>query len=855
MKKYSRLLSLLLCVLLILPLAATVHAAGAVAGETDTYVLNHDMDGDGYSGPDLQYFSSYRIEAYMNRNLITMKNCIFTLYNTTNGEVIPAYCSDISVLVNPSYSYRRINLEDSTFAASAANRIRAIVLNGFYLMPIDGETDAEHAVRVAEELKRLADAAGVEDLTIGEAITGTQSAIWQAAHGNSLNYRDFVHSIYTTDVSDSVRYYDICNEERINGHTEYTGSGDRVKLETANDRWIGSRIEAVYDYLLSLDPVPPATSAVSANSFKQVEEPVVTYNADGTVNLTVTTTVDVYMAEGDQLTLTASIDGNYRTSASLHNGTQTVTLTLNNVPVNQLEKEIELTISGVQSGYDVYLFDANGDREASQSMVGMDDSRLPVEGSITIKPNVQHQDRIIHFYKTSMVATGTDTYERVPLEGITFDIYFVAELSDYLTGKVQLPKAEEYDYPDAADFTLVTKKDGKATINLTKQGMPDGVYLVVEREHPAIQEPVKPFYVTMPSTNPEGTGHIYEVTVQPKNDVKGDLKIEKDVISLGNDSATVDAYADHTWIISTGIPEDIANGKSYVISDTLDPRLDYVGNLKVNVETADGQTVVLTLKERNDYNLKVTNVDSLAQGTPSDAFTVTLTKEGMKKISTAVGEGSFGDYMLRVYFDARINANAEMGTEIPNQATVKYTNSLNFEFEKESDEPVVYTGGAKLLKVDATHKTQVLPGAVFEVYRYATAEEIASGSDAITHIAGVSGAVVKVSFFDNEALEGEKVTSVTSDANGEVTIYGLAYGEYFLLETDAPDGYNLLDGAVKLPIDGTTHTAEKTVTVENVNGSKLPDTGGIGTTVYTVTGLTLLCAAGLMLISKKRKLY
>ena len=60
---------------------------------------------------------------------------------------------------------------------------------------------------------------------------------------------------------------------------------------------------------------------------------------------------------------------------------------------------------------------------------------------------------------------------------------------------------------------------------------------------------------------------------------------------------------------------------------------------------------------------------------------------------------------------------------------------------------------------------------------------------------------------------------------------------------------------MKLPIDGTTHTAEKTVTVENVNGSKLPDTGGIGTTVYTVTGLTLLCAAGLMLISKKRKLY
>lgn len=852
MKMVNRIVSAVLCLLLLLPLAAQVHAAGAVAGETDTYVLNNQVDGDGYEGPELQYFSPYRIEAYMNSNLITMKNCIFALYNTTNNQVIPAYCSDISVLVNPDYTYRRINLEDSTFAASASNKIRAIVMNGFYLSPIPGESEAEHEVRVDQELQRLGDAAGVEELTIGEAITGTQSAIWEAAHGNSLSFRDFVHSIYTTDVSNSVRYYDICNEERINGHTEYTGSGDRVKLATANDRWIGNRIEAVYDYLLSLDPVPPSASSVSADSFKQVQEPVITYNPDGTADITVTTTVDVYMEAGDQLTLTASVDGSYRSSASLNNGTQTVTLTLSNVPADQLDKEIELTIAGLQSGSDVYLFDANGGRETSQSMVGMDESRLPVEGTITLKPNVRHQDRIINFYKTSMVATGTDTYDRVPLEGITFDIYFTAELNDYLTGRVQLPEAEDYVLPEAADFTLVTDESGRASINLTQHGMPDGVYLVVEREHPAIEAPVKPFYVTMPSTNPEGTGHVYEVTVQPKNDVKGGLRIEKDVISLGNDSASVDAYADHTWIIGTNIPDDIANGKSFVISDTLDPRLDYTGNVKVNVETADGQSVLVTLTEGEHYNLNVTDVDSLAADKPADAFTVTLTRTGMSEISAAVGEGSFDEYMLRVYFDARINANAGMGEEIPNQATVKYTNSVSFDFEAESDEPVVFTGGIGLLKVDASNGVTTLPGAEFEVYRYATADEVAAGGDAITHIPGVSGAVVKVSFFDNEALTGSKVTSAVSDTNGEVTIYGLAYGEYFLLETRAPEGYHLLEEAVKLPIDGTTHTEEKRLTVENHNGSTLPSTGGIGTTVYTATGLTLLAAAGMLLLKKRR---
>jgi fimbrial isopeptide formation D2 family protein/LPXTG-motif cell wall-anchored protein len=317
----------------------------------------------------------------------------------------------------------------------------------------------------------------------------------------------------------------------------------------------------------------------------------------------------------------------------------------------------------------------------------------------------------------------------------------------------------------------------------------------------------------------------------------------------------VDAYTDHTWIIGTNIPEDIAAGKSFVISDTLDSRLDYVGNVKVNVETADGRSVVTTLTEGEDYTLNVTDADSLAEGNPSDAFTVTLTSIGMSKVSNSVGSNRFDDYMLRVYFDAQINANAQMGTEIPNKATVDYTNSVNFDFSAGSDKPVVYTGGARLLKVDAADETKVLPGAVFEVYRLATSEEVAAGGDALKHIPGVSAPVVRVSFFDNEDLAGEKVTSVTSDADGNVKVYGLAYGEYFLLETKAPAGYNLLKEAAQLPIDGTTHTVEKTVTVKNVNGTQLPATGGMGTHIYIITGFALLCASGLLLVSRKRKTY
>ena len=98
-------------------------------------------------------------------------------------------------------------------------------------------------------------------------------------------------------------------------------------------------------------------------------------------------------------------------------------------------------------------------------------------------------------------------------------------------------------------------------------------------------------------------------------------------------------------------------------------------------------------------------------------------------------------------------------------------------------------------------------------------------------------------------MKGNKVTSATSGDNGIVTIYSLAYGEYFLLETKAPAGYNLLDEAVNLPIDGTTHTAEKTVTDKNASGAILPSTGGIGTTIYTVSGIVMLCACCLIILT------
>ncbi len=840
----KRFLILLMTMALILSMVPVSFAAEE--DDEAVYVLNYGVTDDDYTGPDKEYFSPYLVN-YIYDDVPSSYHQIymFALYNTVTGKIVPTYCTDILVGARVENKYRRLNLEDSTFAAGSAGRLRAIVKNGFYVSERDGESAEEHANRVWEDVQSLGNACGVPNLTLGEAISATQLAIWKAAHGSQLEYTDYISAVYTYTARSAYRYYDLCDVERTNGHYERNGT----KLTDESKAYVSERIKTAYNYLLSLDPIATSNAAVSASSFINTAAPVITPNEDGTCDVSVTTTVSVSMEEGDHLNLTANLNGATETVA-LHDGSQEVTLTLEDVPAEDVAADVFLTIDGMQTAAEVFMYDAMGDRSESQTMIGMDDSAMPVYARVRAA-----KERVLNFHKTSKVAVGGGDYELRPLEGISFDIYFLASMEDYRSLNYILPEeSTDIDYSTMTPVhTAITDKEGRASVNFTHHGLEDGAYLVVERNHPAIQEPIKPFYIVIPGQNEYGQ-YVYEFTAEPKNDLKGDIKIEKDVTSLGNNDSTLDAGKDHTWIISSNIPEDIAYGKVYVISDTLDNRLDFVGNLRVTIESLDGETVIATLSPDTDYILVVNDVDSLAEDKPSDSFAVSLTSAGMAKVSTVLGTNTFSDYMIRVYFDARINANAQVAEEIPNQALVRYTNSVNFEFYAGSDQPVVYTGGVVLKKVDAVDHERVLAGAEFEVYRNASEAEVAAGVE-LTYFDGIAAPMVKLSFYDSDDFGGEKTTVATSDENGIVTINGLAYGTYYILETKAPAGYNSMQAPMMITIDGNSHLVENAVVVENTGGSVLPSTGGMGTTVFTVTGFALMAVAIFQLLLRKQKAY
>ena len=119
--------------------------------------------------------------------------------------------------------------------------------------------------------------------------------------------------------------------------------------------------------------------------------------------------------------------------------------------------------------------------------------------------------------------------------------------------------------------------------------------------------------------------------------------------------------------------------------------------------------------------------------------------------------------------------------------------------------------------------------------------------------------------------------SVGSELKGEdmttFTWSGLDDGDYKLVETTTPSGYNTIpdieftitathdvssDNPTLISLSGgdkftgVISTGVVSANIENQSGAQLPSTGGIGTTIFYVLGSVLVIGAAVLLVTKKR---
>ena len=235
---------------------------------------------------------------------------------------------------------------------------------------------------------------------------------------------------------------------------------------------------------------------------------------------------------------------------------------------------------------------------------------------------------------------------------------------------------------------------------------------------------------------------------------------------------------------------------------------------------------------------------------------------------------SQGKYII-VEYTATLNQNAVVGLNgNPNTVYLEYSNKPdqsgsgdNNTGNTPEDKVIVFTYELDTTKVDGQDNTKKLEGAEFKLHNADNKWAIVNNDGKVTGCANTE----------------EDGSTLTSDANGLFKVIGLDDGTYYLKETKAPTGYNLLSSEIPVVITATTTngqnwtdgvassaltnlavTADGTagtgnagtgiagITVANNKGNTLPETGGIGTTIFYVLGSVLVIGAAVLLVTKKR---
>lgn len=176
------------------------------------------------------------------------------------------------------------------------------------------------------------------------------------------------------------------------------------------------------------------------------------------------------------------------------------------------------------------------------------------------------------------------------------------------------------------------------------------------------------------------------------------------------------------------------------------------------------------------------------------------------------------------------------------------------------DPAKVYTYQFGIVKTDISNK--ILTGAEFELYYSKTGTDkialVVDVPDSVTPEAGVT--YYRPATADEIAAPGFVSAKIEA---GVAVIWGVRSGvAMYLEETQEPAGYNKL--AERHHITALTENnmpvynlvdmkyTSGGVEIENLAGAQLPQTGGIGTTLFYVFGTLMVAAAVVLLVTKKR---
>ena len=370
-------------------------------------------------------------------------------------------------------------------------------------------------------------------------------------------------------------------------------------------------------------------------------------------------------------------------------------------------------------------------------------------------------------------------------------------------------------------------------------------------------------YYLIKDTGPVNDGEAYSLyvvqvvgptTISPK---VGTTTSDKKVDDKNDSNTTEDAT---TWQDSADY--DIGDAVPFKLSATIaQDYANYTHGYKLTFHDEEGAGLSFnknSVQVYVDKTLITTGYEVVTDGL-TGGCTFEVRFANLKDIASVKAES-----IISVEYTSTLNNHAVIGsTGNKNTSHVTYTNNPNDKQAGENGETpddVVIVFTYKTIvnkvtknpnydpKVEGSEEYIPLKGAGFTLYK--------------KNASGIYEAV-------GSELKGEDMTTFTWS--------GLDDGDYKLVETTTPSGYNTIadieftisaghvDGDIPylntLSGNVTSGTATFTAVVNdgslstdvvNNSGAQLPSTGGIGTTIFYVLGSVLVIGAAVLLVTKKR---
>ncbi len=413
---------------------------------------------------------------------------------------------------------------------------------------------------------------------------------------------------------------------------------------------------------------------------------------------------------------------------------------------------------------------------------------------------------------------------------------------------------------DGKTATASGTSDGSEALAFT--GLPYGYYVITTSHE---DEEEAKCIITVDSTKP--TASVYDKNV---NTPSAEKTVEEESYSIGD---TVKYKAD--FDTTNYLKDD--DGKywqviEYTISDTLPAFLD-----------SDSVTVTKLTINGTDY--KVGDPAAYPQFDTNKKIVIPwATKGADNKYTNTYANG----VVIHIEYEATLTDIVRVEEANTNTVSIlpKVTDDTTEKPWEEDwhDDAVIKTYATALKKTDGS---AALAGAKFKVPGLVATK----GEDGVYTVVSYNpDLAASVTSFDDTDMTDANSTTLEVNEDGMLYIIGIAEDVTLdIWEIEAPTGYNQLTTKTQLPVqklseevykldgyrkyDAKGNIIEETVTektdytevtsnledldtnaVEVINnqGTELPSTGGIGTTIFYIIGAILVIGAGVVLVTRRR---